>query len=233
MQSKNMNNYSYYLLAFAAQRTPLMSPPLSPRKAPRQARAQVTRDAILEAATHIIAAGGLAAFNTNAVAERAGVSIGSLYQYFPNKDALMVALIERAQGEQLARVQAAAAAMADVDLVTTVRMLVRAAQHHHRENSLLASAIDHEEARLPIAEMLDGFLAQGGEALRSLLMQKLGPDTTLDINRAVRTLPALARAVGDAWANLNPPQLDIAEEEAVRAVLGYLGSGPINYTIEV
>jgi AcrR family transcriptional regulator len=217
-----MNNHSYYKLAFAAPECRPMSPPLSPRKAPRQARALVTQDAILQAAAHIIAGGGLAAFNTNAVAERAGVSIGSLYQYFPNKDALMVALIERSQREQLARVQAAASMLADADLITTIRVLVRAAQQHHRENSLLASAIDHEEARLPIAEMLDGYLAQGGEALRELLEQKLGPNTALDIDRAVRTLPALARAVGDAWANLVPPQLDIAEEEAVRAVMGYL-----------
>jgi AcrR family transcriptional regulator len=67
---------------------------------PRQARAVVTRTAILEAAAHILASGGLAAFNTNAVAARAGVSIGSLYQYFPNKDALMAALIETRQAEQ-------------------------------------------------------------------------------------------------------------------------------------
>jgi AcrR family transcriptional regulator len=199
-----------------------MSPPLLPRKSPRQARAQVTRGAIVEAAAHIIADGGLVAFNTNAVAERAGVSIGSLYQYFPNKDALMVALIERSQREQLERVKAAAESTGEADLVTTIRLLVRAAQQHHRENSLLASAIDHEEARLPIADMLDGYLAQGGEALRSLLLEKLGPGSALDLERAVRTLPALARAVGDAWANLSPPQLDVAEEEAVRAVLGYL-----------
>jgi AcrR family transcriptional regulator len=201
-----------------------MSLALNPRKAPRQARAIVTKDAILEAAAHIIIRGGLAAFNTNAIAQRAGVSIGSLYQYFPNKDALMVALIERSQREQVARVQAAADALSDADLETTVRVLVRAAQYHHRENSLLASAIDHEEARLPIGDMLDGYMSQSGEAVRALLEQKLGSDTGIDIDRAVRTLPALARAVGDAWANLNPPQLDIAEEEAVRAVLGYLNA---------
>ena len=51
---------------------------LTPRKAPRQKRAQATHDAILEAAAHIIGVGGLAAFNTNAVAARAGASIGSL-----------------------------------------------------------------------------------------------------------------------------------------------------------
>lgn len=203
-----------------------MAAMIAPRKTPRQSRAQVTHDAILEAAAHIIASGGLAAFNTNAVAERAGVSIGSLYQYFPNKDALMVALIERTQRQQLARVQAAAGALQDADLERTIRMLVRAAQQHHRDDSLFATAIDHEEARLPIADMLDGYLAQGGEALRTLLAEKLGPDKTVDIDRALRTLPALVRAVGDAWANLTPPQLDIAEEESIRAVLGYLLSEP-------
>jgi AcrR family transcriptional regulator len=197
---------------------------LNPRKAPRQARALVTKDAILEAAAHIIGQGGLVAFNTNSVAERAGVSIGSLYQYFPNKDALMVALIERTQREKLAHIEAATLELKDADLATTIKMLIRAAQQHHRENSLLASAIDHEEARLPISEILDGYMAQAGEALRDLLSQKLGPESTLDIDRAVRTLPALARAVGDAWANLNPPQLEMAEAEAVRAVMGYLNA---------
>lgn len=199
---------------------------LAPRKSPRQARAMATQDAIVEAAAHIIAKGGIAAFNTNAVAERAGVSIGSLYQYFPNKDALMVALIERSQRQQLARVKAAVDMAGDADLDSIVRMLVRAAQQHHRDDPLLASAIDHEEARLPIADMLEGYLEQGGGALGVLLESKLGDRPDLDLKRAMRTLPALARAVGDAWANLSPPQLDIAEEEAVKAVLGYLRAAP-------
>lgn len=203
---------------------------LNPRKAPRQNRAKATQDAILQAAAHVIARGGLAAFNTNAVAKRAGVSIGSLYQYFPHKDALMVALIEQSQRQQLARLQAAANGLAAADLFTTVRMLVRAAQQHHREDSLLASAIDHEEARLPIAQMLDGYMTQSGEVLRSLLAQKLGVKSDLNIDRAMRTLPALARAVGDAWANLDPPQLDVAEDEAVRAILGYLQAVGITVT---
>ena len=52
-------------------------------------------DAILEAAAQVLERDGYAATTTDAVAERAGVSIGTLYQYFPNKDALLVALTER------------------------------------------------------------------------------------------------------------------------------------------
>ncbi|WP_278491942.1 TetR/AcrR family transcriptional regulator [Acinetobacter gyllenbergii] len=63
-----------------------------PRKIPRQGRSKVTVDAILQSAAEILKEMDYAKFNTNLVAERAGISIGSLYQYFPNKDALIVAL---------------------------------------------------------------------------------------------------------------------------------------------
>jgi AcrR family transcriptional regulator len=68
---------------------------LAPRKAARQERAQLTVEAILEAASQVFESRGYAAATTNRIAERAGVSIGSLYQYFPNKDAILVALTHR------------------------------------------------------------------------------------------------------------------------------------------
>ncbi|HQP19465.1 MAG TPA: helix-turn-helix domain-containing protein, partial [Phenylobacterium sp.] len=69
--------------------------PITPRKTPRQARAEATVEAIIEAAARILEREGLEAFNTNAIARQAGVSVGSLYQYFPGKDAVMAALIRR------------------------------------------------------------------------------------------------------------------------------------------
>jgi AcrR family transcriptional regulator len=64
-----------------------------PRKAPVQQRSRETVAAILEAAARILAEEGAAGFNTNRVASRAGVSVGSLYQYFPNKQALVRSLL--------------------------------------------------------------------------------------------------------------------------------------------
>jgi AcrR family transcriptional regulator len=64
------------------------------RRRPVQARSQRTVEKILDAAAHIFGECGYAG-TTNHVAERAGISIGSLYQYFPNKDALLVALHDR------------------------------------------------------------------------------------------------------------------------------------------
>lgn len=66
-----------------------------PRKLPRQQRSAETVERILSAAARIFDERGYRGTTTNHVAQQAGVSIGSLYQYFPNKDALLVALAER------------------------------------------------------------------------------------------------------------------------------------------
>ncbi|WP_029391543.1 TetR/AcrR family transcriptional regulator [Streptomyces xiaopingdaonensis] len=68
---------------------------LQPRKRPRQVRAEFTRQRILDAAAHVFAEYGYAAGTTNRIAEQARVSIGSLYQYYPNKDAILVELLTR------------------------------------------------------------------------------------------------------------------------------------------
>ncbi|WP_149563956.1 TetR/AcrR family transcriptional regulator [Streptomyces cacaoi] len=65
---------------------------LRPRKQPKQARAEVTRQRILRAAAHVFTEYGYAAGTTNRIAEAAGISIGSLYQYYPNKDAILAEL---------------------------------------------------------------------------------------------------------------------------------------------
>lgn len=67
-------------------------PPISSRKQPQQARSTELVAAILQAAVQVLAQGGAARFTTARVAEKAGVSIGSLYQYFPNKAAILFQL---------------------------------------------------------------------------------------------------------------------------------------------
>lgn len=66
-----------------------------PRRIPRQPRARLTRDAIIEAAAHLLATRGWEASTTNHIAERAGVSIGSLYKYFPNKPSILAEVARR------------------------------------------------------------------------------------------------------------------------------------------
>jgi AcrR family transcriptional regulator len=69
--------------------------PISPRKSPLQERSRRTVERILNAAARIFHEQGYAGATTNDIADEADVSVGSLYQYFPNKDALLVALTKR------------------------------------------------------------------------------------------------------------------------------------------
>jgi len=85
-----------------ARTTPATFPRVPPRnrqqtmrKTPTQQRDGATIDVIHEAAAEILQREGEASFTTNRIAERAGVSIGTLYQYFPNKDAILLAIAER------------------------------------------------------------------------------------------------------------------------------------------
>jgi AcrR family transcriptional regulator len=70
-------------------------PPTEPRKQPRQARSRALVEAILDATERLLAQEGAEQATTTRIAEVAGVSVGSLYQYFPSRDALLAAVIER------------------------------------------------------------------------------------------------------------------------------------------
>jgi AcrR family transcriptional regulator len=72
---------------------------LSPRKEPQQRRSHMTIDTIFEATIQVLLASGLDRITTIQIADRAGVSVGSLYQYFPNKRALLAAVVKRHVGE--------------------------------------------------------------------------------------------------------------------------------------
>lgn len=74
-------------------RTPALT--LSPRKRPRQTRSQQTVDAIFQAAIQVLLAVGAEKLTTTRVADRAGVSVGTLYQYYPNKQALLYGVLDR------------------------------------------------------------------------------------------------------------------------------------------
>lgn len=97
-----------------------------PRKKPRQARAQASYDAILEAAAQLFGQRGFTDTNTNLVAERAGVSIGTLYQYFPNKEALVVALNRRYTDDVINMLTARLKDAAHLPVARAVEAMIRA-----------------------------------------------------------------------------------------------------------
>jgi len=128
-----------------------LRPSLQPRRRPAQARSRQTVDAILTAAARVFASLGYARGTTNHIAAEAGVSVGSLYEYFPNKDALLAALMEAhvEAGEQiLARAAEAAAGGRGDDVRTVVRGFVEAMVALHARDRALHRVL-FEEAPLP------------------------------------------------------------------------------------
>ncbi len=102
------------------------SPPahLTPRKKPRQARATATLDAIFEATIQVLLVTGPRRLTTTRVAERAGVSIGTMYQYFPHKQALFYALNERYLDDLAEKVENACRARQGASIDQMVEALV-------------------------------------------------------------------------------------------------------------
>jgi AcrR family transcriptional regulator len=186
------------------------SDPLNTRKSPRQSRSAATVEAILEAAARILETEGLGGYSTNAIARRAGVSIGSLYQYFPSKDAVTRALTYR---RMAGLAEDIAASVADEGLEAVIRVAVT----HQLRRPVLARLLDAEEDRLPPdpaqAELADGVKGH----LRSALGPKAGPEATGDVMAIIRGMVDAAGARGETDPATLMPRVR-------RAVLGYLGT---------
>jgi AcrR family transcriptional regulator len=121
-------------------------PKTAPRKRPIQQRAVFTVDAILEAAAYILVKHGWEGFTTNRVAERAGVNIASLYQYFPNKEAIAIELQRRHMSKAREELPAGLPALrSQRDLRGVLRMIVDAAVREHST----APALHRALAELP------------------------------------------------------------------------------------
>ncbi|MGY2339025.1 TetR family transcriptional regulator [Pseudomonas sp. SDO5532_S415] len=115
-----------------------------PRKLPRQSRSVAMVDAILEASARVLLERGYAGMSTNVVAQQAGVSVGSLYQYFPNKESLLVALHSR-HAEQMARsIEAILNAPGNGGLRGEIVRLVRAAMAAHEVEPQLHRLLENE-----------------------------------------------------------------------------------------
>ncbi|TKD03169.1 TetR/AcrR family transcriptional regulator [Polyangium fumosum] len=97
-----------------------------PRKWPRQGRSRATFDAILDATARILEERGYEGLTTNGVAERAGASIGTLYEYFPDRETLVALLVEREARRVLAALEASMASLHGLPLEAAMRIWLEA-----------------------------------------------------------------------------------------------------------
>lgn len=196
------------------------------RKAPRQQRAVHTVDALLEAAALVLEADGLEGFNTNAVARRAGASVGSLYQYFPSKEALTLALMLREKRQFYDALLAAVALPACRDALARLVDLC-ARQQLTRPN--LARLLDQEEGRPEFrAALSDGSSFRG---MLASILAKPGAPPHLSGDEARRLLAAddlaaLIRGMTDAAGERGERDVEDLAYRIGAAVFGYLAAPP-------
>jgi AcrR family transcriptional regulator len=190
---------------------------LKARKEPGQARSQETVDVILESSARILESDGLRGFNTNAIAAKAGVSIGSLYQYFPNKDSIVLALIgsfERAFHDTVVKAVQDGKGKA---LESRLRLVIQALVSAHYYRPRLNRVLETEEERLGSEADDSAFHANLLQLLRDHQEQIAMPASRV----TERVLMAILRAVVDlGLASGASPRS--TEGRAMRATCGYL-----------
>lgn len=162
-----------------------------PRRSPVQGRAQVTVEAILKAAAQILARQGPEAATTNAIAARAGVSIGSLYQYFADRDALIHELVRRHIAEMQAVLTGALAGIGQQPLPAAIEQLVVAILTAHKVAPRLHQAL-HQSLALGHLDAIDQFEVQ----LESLVARALAARDELAIADPELTAVLLVRSLG-------------------------------------
>ncbi|MFE7073910.1 TetR/AcrR family transcriptional regulator [Streptomyces sp. NPDC057620] len=195
---------------------------ITPRRTPRQVRAELTRERILSAAAHVFAEYGYAAGTTNRIAEHARVSIGSLYQYFPNKDAILAKLLVR----HIDRGGWAGADELDLSpgsLEEAVLALVRDAIDHHRDDpQLLRMMIEEAPVSSELIEAMDRHGKDRVRQIRDVLARH--PDVRVeDLDMAAELVVGTVEMnTHKLMASPHPIQVERLERELTAMLTRYL-----------
>ncbi|EHU1211743.1 MULTISPECIES: TetR/AcrR family transcriptional regulator [Acinetobacter] len=189
-----------------------------PRKRPRQARSVATFEAILEAAARILESLGFAGFNTNAVAELAGVSIGSLYQYFPSKESLIVELIRRERAQLSNHIAEAIKQHQAADLKEKLKLIIQAAVQHQLSRLQLARTLEFA-SELIGKDVEESELQYELETIISDLFMRSGISQAQTVAQDVI---ALSKGMINAAGIAGESDLNHLQQRVEKAVFGYL-----------
>jgi AcrR family transcriptional regulator len=199
---------------------------VKPRKLPRQTRAKATFDAIVEATAQVLLEEGYDGFTTVRAAERAGVSIGSLYQYFPNKAALASAVIDRCcENFLIAFERALAAGPRRVTLAECIRAIVDVTLVSHQLAPDLHRIVLDLAPHLRVAERTATFSRAAAQAIEVMLRKHADEIASdIDIAAAATIVETLLEALAHRALSAHPVRLesDLLAQETTRFIVSYL-----------
>jgi AcrR family transcriptional regulator len=202
-------------------------PLTKPRKHASQERSRATVDALIEATARILVREGFDRASTNRIAEVAGVSVGSLYQYYPGKEALVAAVIDRHNQEIMQVVRRALAEVASQPIEKAVRRLVAVAIEAHRIDPKLHRVLAEQIPRTGRLENVEAFNREAHALFSAYLEDHSDELRMVDLGLAafvcVTSIEALTHtAVLHRSEMLSDEAVGTLVDEATRLVVGYL-----------
>jgi AcrR family transcriptional regulator len=202
-------------------------PLVKPRKNASQERSRATVDALVEATARILVREGFDKASTNHIAEVAGVSIGSLYQYFPGKEALVAAVITRHNHEIMQTVRGELADAMRLPIEPAVRKLVAVAVKAHQVNPKLHRVLAEQIPRVSKLENVETFNRDNFTLFQNFLEAHRDELRVADLELAsfvcVTAIEALTHnAVLHHSKTLSDEAMDGLVEAGTRLVVGYL-----------
>ncbi|EPL6456962.1 MULTISPECIES: TetR/AcrR family transcriptional regulator [Providencia] len=192
------------------------------RKSPKQQRSQVTVEIIVEAGARVLAHKGWANFTTNEVARTAGVSIGSLYQYFPNNLAIAEAIRKRHLDEILRVLPDIKEQEEPVSLEQHIGQLIDGLIALHSTNQNLHRILIHEVPLAP-REFYDTFEREYHRRYE-VIIRAAAPsnDTKTDYLVAARILADALEGIVHSASRRNELMSPIIKKEMMKMIMSYL-----------
>lgn len=227
MSLDNVSYNSYFIVVARAHQLAFDSLPqmphktrTTPRKLPQQDRSKVTVDAILTATARILTQEGYDRATTNRIAELAGVSIGSLYQYFPSKEALVTSLAEQHVNTMMAVIEATLKDQFNAPIEVVLHELVKACIAAHAVDPMLHKVLNEQVPRINNTKAEERVTA----LLRAYLEQRRDHIQPQNLDLAVFILERTVEALTHAAVIERPELLGDGqlEQEIITLLLSYL-----------
>ena len=185
----------------------------NPRKSASQERSRSTVDALLEATARVLIKEGYDKASTNRIAEVAGVSIGSLYQYFPGKEALVAAVIDRHTQEISEVTRKALVRAAALPIEAAAREFISVAIDAHRVNPKLHGVLAEQIPRVGRLENIEANVRDGYALVRGYLEAHRDEIDVADLDLAAFVVVTVVEALTHAAVLRRP---DILTDEKAR-----------------
>jgi AcrR family transcriptional regulator len=183
-------------------------------------------EALLDATARVLTREGYDRASTNRIAAVAGVSVGSLYQYFPNKEALVAALVARHNREILQLAQGALKEVASLDLAAAVRAMVRAAVDAHLVDPALHRIFAEQVPRMGQLAKIEDLERETFLLVKSYLEARRDEISVRDLNTATSILVTTVEALTHQFVINKPDAMDGDRDrfidEVTRLILNYL-----------